>query len=153
MYGMASPLFHPTSSRYYLHHRESGGTPSPAHFLGAPVTGEGPNEVGARATRTRVNPIGERERAPPHRAPAMAATDSPGGANIAEPGEMPAESGPSFRFEARRARLDWRLLHSVDVDRLMRENDLDMLETTLVRARRNPPPRPLPPGRGRARDL
>ena len=63
----------------------------------------------------------------------MAATDSPGGANIAEPGEMPAESGPSFRFEARRARLDWRLLHSVDVDRLMRENDLDMLETTLVR--------------------
>lgn len=142
-----------TSSRYYLHHRESGGIPSPAHFLGAPVTGEGPNEVGARATRTRVDPIGERERAPPHRAPAMAATDSPGGANIAEPGEMPAESGPSFRFEARRARLDWRLLHSVDVDRLMRENDLDMLETTLVRARPNLPPTPVAPRGGRARDL
>jgi hypothetical protein len=83
----------------------------------------------------------------------MAATDSPGGANIAEPGEMPAESGPSFRFEARRARLDWRLLHSVDVDRLMRENDLDMLETTLVRARPNLPPTPVAPRGGRARDL
>eukprot|EP00740_Mantoniella_antarctica_P000575 CAMPEP_0181395378 /NCGR_PEP_ID=MMETSP1106-20121128/28308_1 /TAXON_ID=81844 /ORGANISM="Mantoniella antarctica, Strain SL-175" /LENGTH=251 /DNA_ID=CAMNT_0023516995 /DNA_START=126 /DNA_END=878 /DNA_ORIENTATION=+ len=36
-----------------------------------------------------------------------------------------------FRFEARRARLDWRLLHAVDVDRMMRENDLDALESTL----------------------
>ena len=84
----------------------------------------------------------------------MAATDSPGGANIAEPGEMPAESGPSFRFEARRARLDWRLLHSVDVDRLMRENDLDMLETTLVRARPKLPPEPVAPrARASARSL
>jgi|AntAceMinimDraft_5_1070358.scaffolds.fasta_scaffold55592_1 hypothetical protein len=37
-----------------------------------------------------------------------------------------------FRFEARRARLDWRLLHAVDVDRMMRENDLDALESTLA---------------------
>ena len=66
---------------------------------------------------------------------------------------MPAESGPSFRFEARRARLDWRLLHSVDVDRLMRENDLDMLETTLVRARPNLPHARCPPGRASARSL
>lgn len=37
-----------------------------------------------------------------------------------------------FRFEARRARMDWRLLHAVDVDRMMRENDLDVLESTLA---------------------
>jgi hypothetical protein len=43
-----------------------------------------------------------------------------------------AEDQP-FRFEARRARLDWRLLHAVDVDRVMRENDIDALESTLAR--------------------
>ena len=47
-------------------------------------------------------------------------------------------STPEFQFEARRARLDWRLLHAVDVDRLMRENDIDTLETTLVRPRVSP---------------
>mgnify|MGYP006137933343 CR=1 FL=1 len=64
----------------------------------------------------------------------MAATDSPGELSVADEQMPTGETGASsFRFEARRARLDWRLLHSVDVDRLMRENDLDMLETTLVR--------------------
>ena len=38
-----------------------------------------------------------------------------------------------FAFERRRARLDWRLLHAVDVDRMMREGDIDVLESTLVR--------------------
>ena len=46
-----------------------------------------------------------------------------------------ADEQQPFRFEARRARLDWRLLHSVDVDRMMRETDLDTLESTLVRRR------------------
>ena len=63
----------------------------------------------------------------------MAATDSPGEMSVADEQMPTGEQSASFRFEARRARLDWRLLHSVDVDRLMRENDLDMLETTLVR--------------------
>ena len=61
----------------------------------------------------------------------MAATDSPGEMSVADEQMPTGEQSASFRFEARRARLDWRLLHSVDVDRLMRENDLDMLETTL----------------------
>jgi len=46
-----------------------------------------------------------------------------------------APATPEFRFEARRARLDWRLLHAVDVDRVMRENDIDTLESALVRHR------------------
>lgn len=55
------------------------------------------------------------------------AGDSPGGGGGAGAGEDEA-----FRFEARRARLDWRLLHAVDVDRMMRENDIDVLESTLA---------------------
>ena len=49
-----------------------------------------------------------------------------------------APATPEFRFEARRARLDWRLLHAVDVDRVMRENDIDTLESALVRHRARP---------------
>ena len=104
-------------------------------FDRAPSRVEGPNEVGACAPRTRVDPrVGEQEERARRcvRAP-MAATDSPGEMSVADEQMLTGEQSASFRFEARRARLDWRLLHSVDVDRLMRENDLDMLETTLVR--------------------
>ena len=103
-------------------------------FDRAPSRVEGPNEVGACAPRTRVDPrVGEQERARTHGRAPMAATDSPGEMSVADEQMPTGEQSASFRFEARRARLDWRLLHSVDVDRLMRENDLDMLETTLVR--------------------
>lgn len=62
------------------------------------------------------------------------ASDELGGGGNAGGG---ADDLPSFRFEARRARLDWRLLHSVDVDRMMRENDIDTLESALVRGAKN----------------
>ena len=104
-------------------------------FDRAPSRVEGPNEVGACAPRTRVTtPSASRSAASrTHRRAPMAATDSPGEMSVADEQMLTGEQSASFRFEARRARLDWRLLHSVDVDRLMRENDLDMLETTLVR--------------------
>eukprot|EP00775_Hariotina_reticulata_P007380 gene7380-7589_t len=35
---------------------------------------------------------------------------------------------PPFRFEQRRMRIDWRLLHGVDVNKLIRDTDLDTLE-------------------------
>ena len=57
---------------------------------------------------------------------------------VMDSGAVGDPSTPEFQFEARRARLDWRLLHAVDVDRLMRENDIDTLETTLVRPRASP---------------
>ena len=76
---------------------------------------------------------------------------------VMDSGAVGDPSTPEFQFEARRARLDWRLLHAVDVDRLMRENDIDTLETTLVRPHPSPdarfafsastttfPPRPRP---------
>jgi hypothetical protein len=31
--------------------------------------------------------------------------------------------------------MDWRAIHAVDVDRVMRENDIDTLESVLVRPR------------------
>ena len=100
-------------------------------FDRAPSRVEGPNEVGACAPRTRVTtPSASRSAASrTHRRAPMAATDSPGEMSVADEQMPTGEQSASFRFEARRARLDWRLLHSVDVDRLMRENDLDMLET------------------------
>ena len=62
---------------------------------------------------------------------------------MAEPAEKPAVLGGdeaidandapgAFAFEARRARMDWRAIHAVDVDRVMRENDIDTLESVLV---------------------
>lgn len=38
---------------------------------------------------------------------------------------------PFFRFEPRHARLDWRLLATLDVDRIARETDIDALEAAL----------------------
>jgi zinc finger protein DZIP1 len=38
---------------------------------------------------------------------------------------------PPFRFEVRRARLDWRLLAEVDAERVGRETDIDTLERAL----------------------
>jgi hypothetical protein len=38
---------------------------------------------------------------------------------------------PPFRFEPRRARLDWRLLAALDADRIARETDIDALERAL----------------------
>ena len=55
----------------------------------------------------------------------------------------PVEEEQAFRFEARRSRLDWRLLHSIDVDRVMRENDIDALESTLAGTHPRGAPRPL----------
>lgn len=37
----------------------------------------------------------------------------------------------AFKFEPRRARLDWRLLSAVDADRIARETDIDTLEQVL----------------------
>ncbi|KAK3254491.1 hypothetical protein CYMTET_36294 [Cymbomonas tetramitiformis] len=42
--------------------------------------------------------------------------------------EQPFGPVKAFGFEKRRQRLDWRLLHSVDVDRVIRETDIDLLE-------------------------
>ncbi len=36
-----------------------------------------------------------------------------------------------FRFEVRRARLDWRLLAELDAERISRETDIDALERAL----------------------
>ena len=47
--------------------------------------------------------------------------------------DAPSDAPPAFAFEARRARMDWRAIHAVDVDRMMRENDIDTLESVLVR--------------------
>jgi hypothetical protein len=49
--------------------------------------------------------------------------------------DAPSDAPPAFAFEARRARMDWRAIHAVDVDRVMRENDIDTLESVLVRPR------------------
>ena len=49
--------------------------------------------------------------------------------------DAPSDAPPAFAFEARRARMDWRAIHAVDVDRMMRENDIDTLESVLVRPR------------------
>jgi hypothetical protein len=43
----------------------------------------------------------------------------------------PSSRATAFRFEPRRARLDWRLLASVDADRIARETDIDALERAL----------------------
>ena len=43
----------------------------------------------------------------------------------------PSSRATAFRFEPRRARLDWRLLASVDADRVARETDIDALERAL----------------------
>ena len=56
---------------------------------------------------------------------------APGG-DAAGP-DAPSDAPPAFAFEARRARMDWRAIHAVDVDRVMRENDIDTLESVLVR--------------------
>ena len=58
---------------------------------------------------------------------------APGG-DAAGP-DAPSDAPPAFAFEARRARMDWRAIHAVDVDRMMRENDIDTLESVLVRPR------------------
>ena len=58
---------------------------------------------------------------------------APGG-DAAGP-DAPSDAPPAFAFEARRARMDWRAIHAVDVDRVMRENDIDTLESVLVRPR------------------
>lgn len=42
--------------------------------------------------------------------------------------QVQAPSLPAFRFEPRRARMDWRVLHGVDVDSIQRDLDLDSLE-------------------------
>lgn len=42
-----------------------------------------------------------------------------------------AHQSKPFKFEPRRARLDWRLLSAVDVDRIARETDIDTLEQAL----------------------
>ena len=47
--------------------------------------------------------------------------------------DAPSDAPPAFAFEARRARMDWRAIHAVDVDCMMRENDIDTLESVLVR--------------------
>ena len=39
--------------------------------------------------------------------------------------------GAPFRFAARHARLDWRLLAELDCDRIWRETDIDALERAL----------------------
>ncbi|GFR48246.1 hypothetical protein Agub_g10109 [Astrephomene gubernaculifera] len=39
-----------------------------------------------------------------------------------------APTFPPFKFEARRARIDWRLLHGIDISAMMRDVDLDTLE-------------------------
>ena len=44
---------------------------------------------------------------------------------------MEVARSSTFRFEPRRARLDWRLLASVDADRIARETDIDSLERAL----------------------
>jgi len=44
---------------------------------------------------------------------------------------MAPKSSSSFRFEPRRARLDWRLLAAVDAERIARETDIDALERAL----------------------
>eukprot|EP00249_Psilotum_nudum_P009860 c22195_g1_i1 orf=2071-2709(-) len=36
-----------------------------------------------------------------------------------------------FLFQKRRARIDWRALHSIDVDQVIRETDIDKLESVL----------------------
>lgn len=41
------------------------------------------------------------------------------------------DAAKAFKFEPRRARLDWRLLSAIDVDRLARETDIDSLEQAL----------------------
>jgi hypothetical protein len=53
-----------------------------------------------------------------------------GGENMAD---VPSDTPGAFAFEARRARMHWRAIHAVDVDRVMRENDIDTLESVLVR--------------------
>lgn len=47
--------------------------------------------------------------------------------------EIPSGSArnASFVFQKRNARIDWRSLHSIDVDRLIREVDIDTLEMAL----------------------
>ena len=50
--------------------------------------------------------------------------------HTAAPGDDGAAPG-TFKFEKRNTRLDWRLLHSLDVDRIVRETDLDTLESAL----------------------
>lgn len=42
-----------------------------------------------------------------------------------------AATQQAFKFEPRRARLDWRLLSGIDVDRIARETDIDTLEQAL----------------------
>ena len=42
-----------------------------------------------------------------------------------------AKPGQPFRFAARHARLDWRLLAELDCDRIWRETDIDALERAL----------------------
>ncbi|GAX82377.1 hypothetical protein CEUSTIGMA_g9805.t1 [Chlamydomonas eustigma] len=39
-----------------------------------------------------------------------------------------APTFPAFKFESRRARIDWRLLHGVDINPIIRDVDLDTLE-------------------------
>ncbi|GLC59969.1 hypothetical protein PLESTB_001559200 [Pleodorina starrii] len=39
-----------------------------------------------------------------------------------------APSFPPFKFEPRRSRIDWRLLHGIDINAMMRDVDLDTLE-------------------------
>ncbi|KAG2493967.1 hypothetical protein HYH03_007896 [Edaphochlamys debaryana] len=40
----------------------------------------------------------------------------------------PAPTFPPFKFEPRRSRIDWRLLHGVDINSMVRDVDLDTLE-------------------------
>ncbi|KAK9845673.1 hypothetical protein WJX84_004962 [Apatococcus fuscideae] len=46
---------------------------------------------------------------------------------------MPCPASP-FSFDRRRLKIDWRLLHGVDVDRVVRETDLDLLEKVVSMA-------------------
>lgn len=39
---------------------------------------------------------------------------------------------PAFRFQPRRGKLDWRSVSSLDLDRVMREVDIDALEQQLA---------------------
>ena len=44
---------------------------------------------------------------------------------------VPLMQSRPFSFEYRRDRIDWRKLHAVDVDRMVREADIETLESLL----------------------
>ncbi|WIA31397.1 hypothetical protein OEZ86_002296 [Tetradesmus obliquus] len=46
---------------------------------------------------------------------------------LADADGLPVTYQP-FKFDSRRSRIDWRLLHGVDINKLIRDTDLDTLE-------------------------